>query len=156
MSSSAHPGMLCRSTTSLRNMADQSHAHADADHDRHSLASVSPPSDEAVAALRAAIVESSDDPILSTTLDGVITSWNPAATRKFGYTATEAIGRQITLIIPSERVAEDIEVLAKIAKGEKVQQLNTVRRTKDGRDVEVLVTASPIPDPTGGVIGAFK
>src|SRR5215813_13034024 len=89
---------------------------------------------EAVSRARlAAIVESSDDVIVSKTLDGIITSWNPAAERTFGWTAEEAIGRHITLIIPADRRAEEDGVLARIRRGERVDHFETVRITKDGR-----------------------
>src|SRR5262245_23066194 len=104
----------------------------------------------------AAIVESSDDVIVSKTLDGVITSWNPAAERTFGWTATEAIGRHITLIIPEERWAEEDEVLARIGRGERVDHFETVRRTKQGDLVDVSITVSPVKDTTGRIVGASK
>jgi PAS domain S-box-containing protein len=95
----------------------------------------------------AAIVESSDDVIVSKTLDGIITSWNPAAERTFGWTAPEAIGRHITLIIPEDRRAEEDDVLARIRRGERVEHFETVRRTKDGRLVDMSITVSPVKDP---------
>jgi PAS domain S-box-containing protein len=104
----------------------------------------------------AAIVESSDDAIVSKTLDGVVTSWNPAAERLFGYTAAEAIGRHITLIIPPERHPEEDDVLARIRRGEKIEHFETVRRTKSGRDLDISLTVSPIRDGTGRIIGASK
>jgi PAS domain S-box-containing protein len=107
--------------------------------------------DEVIAALRVAIVESSDDAIVSKTLEGAITSWNPAAERMFGYTATEAVGRHISLIIPAEQFAEEGAVLARVRQGEKIASYATV--TKDGREVEVSVSISPIRDATGRIIG---
>ena len=104
----------------------------------------------------AAIVESSDDVIVSKTLDGVITSWNRAAERLFGWSAAEAVGRHITLIIPPERHPEEDEVLAKLRRGERVDHFETVRVTKDGRLVDVSITVSPIRDATGRVVGASK
>jgi PAS domain S-box-containing protein len=104
----------------------------------------------------AAIVESSDDVILSKTLDGVITSWNGAAERVFGWTAAEAVGRHITLIIPADRRAEADEVLARIRRGERVDHFETVRITKDGRPVDVSITVSPVRDASGRVVGASK
>jgi PAS domain S-box-containing protein len=104
----------------------------------------------------AAIVDSSDDVIVGKTLDGVITSWNPAAERLFGWTAQEAIGRHITLIVPEERRAEEETVLARIAQGVRVDHFETVRITKDGRRVEMSITVSPIKDATGRIIGASK
>jgi PAS domain S-box-containing protein len=104
----------------------------------------------------AAIVDSSDDVIVSKTLDGVITSWNHAAQEMFGWTSAEAIGRHITLIIPAERVAEEDEVLARVRKGERVDHFETVRVTKDGRAVEMSITVSPIRDHQGRIVGASK
>src|SRR5436309_13719960 len=89
---------------------------------------------EAVSRARlAAIVDLSDDVIVSKTLDGIITSWNRAAERTFGWAAAEAIGRHITLIVPEDRHAEEDDVLARIRRGERVDHFETVRRTKDGR-----------------------
>jgi PAS domain S-box-containing protein len=104
----------------------------------------------------AAIVDSSDDVIVSKTLDGVITSWNHAAERMFGWTAAEAVGRHITLIIPADRWAEENEVLARIRRGERVDHFDTQRITRDGRLVDVSITISPIRDRTGRIVGASK
>ena len=104
----------------------------------------------------AAIVASSDDVIVSKTLDGVITSWNPAAERTFGWTAAEAIGRHITLIVPEDRRAEEDDVLARIRRGERVDHFETVRRTKDGRFVDMSITISPVKDAAGRIVGASK
>ena len=112
--------------------------------------------DELAKAQLAAIVASSDDVIVGKTLDGVITSWNPAAERLFGWTATEAIGQHITLIVPEDRRAEQNEVLARIRRGERVDHFETVRRTKDGRLVDMSITVSPIKDATGRIVGASK
>jgi PAS domain S-box-containing protein len=107
-------------------------------------------------ALLAAIVDSSDDAIVSKTLEGVITSWNHGAEKIFGYSAAEAIGQHITLIIPSERRAEEDDVLARIGRGEKIDHFETVRQTKDGRKVDISLTVSPVRDPKGRIIGASK
>ena len=104
----------------------------------------------------AAIVESSDDAIVSKTLDGTITSWNRAAEQMFGYSAGEAVGRHITLIIPSERRGEEDDVLARLRRGEKVDHFETVRQAKDGRRLTISLTVSPIRDTAGRVIGASK
>src|SRR5262245_47200285 len=104
----------------------------------------------------AAVVESSDDVIVTKTLDGVIMSWNPAAERLFGWTAAEAIGQHITLIIPADRRAEEDDVLARIRRGERVDHFETVRRTKDGRLVDMSITVSPLRDAAGHVVGASK
>jgi PAS domain S-box-containing protein len=113
-------------------------------------------SEEAAAARLAAIVESSDDAIVGKTLDGVITSWNPAAERMFGWTPAEAVGKHITLIIPPERFPEEDEVLARIRRGEGVDHFDTIRLTKDGRRLNISLTVSPIRDVSGRVIGASK
>ncbi len=111
---------------------------------------------EEVAARLAAIVESSDDAIVSKTLDGVITSWNHAAERMFGYAPAEAIGRNITLIIPPDRLEEETRVLASIRAGRRVEHFETIRVTKDGRQVAVSLTVSPVKDSSGRIIGASK
>ena len=103
-----------------------------------------------------AIVDSSDDAIIGKDLDGVITAWNPAAERMFGYRADEVVGRSITLIIPLDRVREEEEVLARLRRGEQIDHFETVRRTKDGRMLEVVLTISPLRDATGRVFGAAK
>ncbi|HEX4053029.1 MAG TPA: PAS domain S-box protein [Tepidisphaeraceae bacterium] len=104
----------------------------------------------------AAIVDSSDDAIVGKTLDGVITSWNRAAEKIFGYTAAEAVGQNITLIIPAERRAEEEDVLAHLRRGEKVDHFETERQTKDGRRINISLTISPIRNGAGEIIGASK
>ncbi len=104
----------------------------------------------------AAIVESSDDAIVSKTLDGIVTSWNRGAEQIFGFTAAEAIGRSIKLIIPEDRLGEEDEVLARLRRGEKIDHFETVRQTKDGRLIDVSVTVSPIRNDQGAIIGASK
>ena len=104
----------------------------------------------------AAIVESSDDAIVSKGLDGIITSWNKAAERMFGYTANESIGQHITLIIPLDRRDEENNILARIGRGERIDHFQTVRRRKDGTLLDVSVTISPLRDLSGRVIGASK
>ena len=113
-----------------------------------------PPLD--VAAHLAAIIASSDDVIVSKTLEGVITSWNPAAERIFGYTAAEAVGKHIRMIIPPDRWAEEDDVLARIGRGERVDHFETVRRAKDGRLLNISLTVSPIKDQNGKIVGASK
>lgn len=108
------------------------------------------------AELLAAIVASSDDAIVSKNLDGIITSWNQGAERIFGYTAEEAIGQPITLVIPLDRRQEEVEILAKLRRGERVDHFETVRVRKDGTFLNVSLTISPIKDSTGRVIGASK
>src|SRR5438874_2110732 len=109
------------------------------------------------AARLAAIVDSSNDVIVSKTLDGIITSWNPAAERLFGWTAAEAVGRPITLIIPEERRTEEEDtILARVRRGERVEHFETVRVTKDGRLVDVSLTVCPVRDSAGRIVGASK
>ena len=109
-----------------------------------------------VLALLGAIVDSSDDAIVSKTLDGIITSWNPAAERLFGFTAAEAVGQSILMIIPPDRRAEEDMVLARVRAGQAVDHFETVRRRKDGSLVEISLTVSPVRDTRGRVIGASK
>ena len=104
----------------------------------------------------AALIESSDDAILSKTLDGIITSWNPGAERLFGYCAAEAIGRPITIIIPDERFAEEADIIARIRTGRRVEHFDTVRRRKDGSLVHVSLTISPVLGEDGRILGASK
>jgi PAS domain S-box-containing protein len=103
-----------------------------------------------------AIISASDDAIIGRDVNGTITSWNAAAERIFGYSAEEAIGQSIRLIIPSDRHQEEEDVLRRIRSGERVDRYETVRRAKDGRPVEVSLTVSPIKAPDGTVIGASK
>jgi PAS domain S-box-containing protein len=108
------------------------------------------------AARLAAIVSSSDDAILSKTLDGVITSWNAAATRIFGYTAEEMIGQPITKIIPDELLSEERHIIAMLRRGERVEHFETVRVGKDGRRIDLSITVSPMLDAQGRIFGASK
>lgn len=102
----------------------------------------------------AAIVDSADDAIVSKTLDGVILSWNRAAERIFGWTAGEAVGRQIRLIIPPERWPEEDEILARLGRGERIDHFETIRVTKDGRLIDISLTISPIRDESGRIVAA--
>src|SRR5215211_3372255 len=104
----------------------------------------------------AAIVESSHDAIISKTLDGIISSWNKAAARLFGYQAEEVIGKPITMLFPEERLVEEARILASIRRGERVESYETVRRRKDGTQVEVALTVSPVRDTQGRIVGASK
>src|SRR5689334_17522679 len=104
----------------------------------------------------AVIIESSDDAIVSKTLEGVIRTWNKGAERIFGWTADEVIGKSITIIIPPERLDEEPKILDRIGRGERVDHFETVRVTKDGRRVHVSVTISPVRDAEGRIIGASK
>jgi PAS domain S-box-containing protein len=104
----------------------------------------------------AAIVASSDDAIISKTLEGVIVTWNEGATRIFGYAADEAIGRSITIVIPEDRLHEEPAILERMRRGERVDHYQTVRQRKDGRLVDVSITVSPIRNAAGEIIGASK
>lgn len=104
----------------------------------------------------AAIVESSDDAIISKNLDGVISSWNKGAERLFGYTAEEAIGQKITLIIPPDRLDEEPAILDRLRRGERVDHFETIRMRKDGRLLDISATISPIRNDLGRVVGASK
>ena len=103
-----------------------------------------------------AIVESSDDAIISKNLNGIISSWNHGAENVFGYAEQEAIGRPMQMLIPPERADEEPEILARISRGERVDHFETVRIRKDGKPVEVSVTISPLRDSSGKIIGASK
>ncbi|ANP46663.1 PAS domain S-box protein [Candidatus Viadribacter manganicus] len=109
-----------------------------------------------MAARLAAIVANSDDAILSKTLDGVITSWNAGAARIFGYEQDEIVGKHISTIIPPELLDEEKEIIARLTRGERIEHFETVRVAKDGRRVELSLTASPMRDSTGRIFGASK
>jgi len=104
----------------------------------------------------AAIVESSEDAVISKTLEGVIQSWNRSAERMFGYTAQEIVGRSVLTLIPRDRHHEEDEILRRLRQGERIEHFETIRRTKDGRLIDVSLTVSPIKDVTGRIIGASK
>lgn len=106
--------------------------------------------------LFSAAVESSNDAIVTKSLDGIITGWNPAAERLFGYSAAEAVGRNIDLIVPPIRIAEVHDILRRIGWGETIEHFETERLRKDGRTVEVSLSISPIKAPSGAIIGASK
>ena len=114
------------------------------------------PHESQAAALLAAIVDSADDAIVSKTLEGTITSWNKAAERIFGYTAEEAVGRNIKLIIPTNLHSEEDEILARLRRGEKIDHFQTIRQAKDGHRIDISLTVSPIRDAAGHIIGASK
>ncbi len=109
---------------------------------------------EAAMAHLAAIVESSEDAIISKTLDGTILSWNAGAERVYGYTAPEAIGRAMTFLLPEDRTDEEAEILRAIARGQPVDHFETVRRTKSGDLIDVSLTISPIRDTSDRIVGA--
>ena len=111
---------------------------------------------ERTTGLLAAIVDSSDDAIVSKRLDGTITSWNRSAERLFGYSADEAIGQHITLVVPPDRRQEEVGILEKLRRGERVDHFETVRLRKNGTRFDVSLTISPVKDPTGRLVGASK
>jgi PAS domain S-box-containing protein len=108
------------------------------------------------AEMLAAIVASSDDAIVSKTLDGVITSWNAGAERLFGYTANEAVGQPISMIIPLDRRDEETVILARLREGKRIDHFDTIRVRKDGAKLEVSLTISPVRDAAGKIVGASK
>jgi PAS domain S-box-containing protein len=101
-------------------------------------------------------VSSSEDAVVSKALDGTITSWNRAAERIFGYSAEEAVGRSIRLIMPPEKQDDFVGILERVRHGERVEHYETLRKTKDGRIIEVALTVSPIHDERGAIVGASK
>ena len=103
-----------------------------------------------------AIVECSEDAIISKNLDGVVTSWNSSAQRMFGYKAEEIIGRSITLIVPPELQQEEARILATLRRGERIEHFETVRISKTGERLDVSLTVSPVKDDDGRIIGAAK
>src|SRR5579862_2332254 len=111
---------------------------------------------ERAALLLGAIVDSSDDAIISKNLDGIITSWNKSAERLFGYTAAETIGQSITMLIPPDRLQEEPEIISRLKRGERVDHFETVRRRKDGTLIDLSLTISPVKDRHGNIIGASK
>ena len=111
---------------------------------------------ELTTALLAAIVDSSDDAIISKNLDGVITSWNNGAERTFGYTPAEAIGQNIRIIIPADRQHEEDDILRRLKSGERIEHFETVRQRKDGTLLDISVTISPMKDSNGRITGASK
>ena len=125
--------------------------------ERSSVVSANPgrqTQDDMTRARLAAIVTSSADAIIGETLDGIITDWNPAAERLFGYSAAEVIGQPVSILAPPDRTAEIVEFLGRVGRGERMVKLETVRRTKSGRLIDVSVTISPIHNDAGQVIAA--
>src|SRR5215813_5945958 len=104
----------------------------------------------------AAIVESSDDAIISKDLNGVIATWNSGAERLFGYEANEVIGQPITILFPPEMLDEEARILARIKRGERIEHFETVRQRKDGKRIQISLTVSPIKDAADQVVGASK
>jgi len=104
----------------------------------------------------AAIVQSSDDAIISKNLDGIVTSWNGGAQRLFGYTADEMVGKPISILIPPDRPNEEPSILQRLRRGERIDHYETIRRRKDGSTVEISLTISPVRNAAGTVVGASK
>jgi PAS domain S-box-containing protein len=123
---------------------------------RHWFASTAGRSERTAAAHLAALVASADDAIVSKNLDGVITSWNDGAERMLGYTSAEAVGKSITLIIPPERLGEEVEILRRLRRGEAIRHFETERVRKDGQRIPVSLAVSPMRDASGRIIGASK
>src|SRR5215813_6968356 len=111
---------------------------------------------ETASAQLASIVESSNDAIISKDLNGIITSWNKGAQKLFGYAADEVIGKPVKILFPEDRLDEETRILERMRRGERVEHYDTVRRTKDGRDIDISLAASPIRDKSGKIIGASK
>jgi len=108
------------------------------------------------AALLAAIVESSDDAIISTDLTGIIATWNKGAERIFGYTTAETVGRSFTILIPAEGFERESQILTEVLKGKRVEHYETVRQRKDGSLIDISLTSSPLKDEDGNIVGAAK
>ena len=104
----------------------------------------------------AAIVDSSEDAIISKNLEGIVTSWNEGARRLFGYSAQEMLGQSVSRIIPVERAEEEAQILARLRRGERLEHYETVRQHKDGQLIDVFLTISPVRDGSGRIIGASK
>lgn len=113
-------------------------------------------SDEQKQSMLAAIIDSSDDAIISKDLNGIIMSWNPGAEKIFGYSEKESIGKHISLIIPKELMDEETHIISNIRAGKKVSHFETVRITKDGRKINISLTVSPVKDRNNNIIGASK
>jgi len=111
---------------------------------------------EALQAHLAAVVESSDDAIITKTLDGIITTWNKGAQRIFGYTAEEVIGKPVTILMPPDRVNEEPGILARLRRGERIDHYETVRMRKDGTLLDISLSVSPLRDSSGRIIGGSK
>lgn len=104
----------------------------------------------------AAIIESSDDAIITKDLQGIIRTWNPSAERLFGYTAEEAVGQSVLMLIPEERQHEEADIIARLRRGERIEHFETLRRRKNGTLLPISLTISPVRNASGEVIGASK
>jgi PAS domain S-box-containing protein len=111
---------------------------------------------QSASAFLAAIVETSDDAIITKNLDGVITSWNYGAERIFGYTSAEVVGKPVTILIPPDRQHEEPAILAKLRRGERVDHFETIRIRKDGAPLHISLTISPVRDDSGRIVGVSK
>lgn len=111
---------------------------------------------EEVSERLAAVVDASDDAIIGETPDGAITSWNRGAEKMFGYSSSEVMGKTIQMLLPPERANEESDILARIGEGERVSHFETVRVRKDGKQIDISVTISPISDRSGAIVGASK
>jgi PAS domain S-box-containing protein len=140
--------------TSFNSMAERIEAQATALQRAHDELELRVKERTAELAQLAAIVESSDDAIMGRTLDGVITSWNSGAERMFGYSRQEALGNPMLMIFPPERLGEEPQIIARVARGESTGNFETVRVRKDGKPIDVTVTISPIKDGSGRIVGA--
>jgi PAS domain S-box-containing protein len=112
--------------------------------------------DRDAAAYLAALIDSSDDAIISKNLDGIIQTWNTGAERIFGYSASEVIGQSILLLIPPDRHHEEVTILARLKRGERIEHYETVRRRKDGCHIDISLTVSPVRGADGRILGASK
>jgi PAS domain S-box-containing protein len=112
--------------------------------------------DEKARAQLAAVVESSDDAIITKTLDGIITTWNAGAQRIFGYVAEEVVGKPVSILMPPERVDEEPGILQRLRRGERIHHYETVRRRKDGTLLDISLSISPMRDGSGKLVGASK
>jgi PAS domain S-box-containing protein len=132
-------------------------AHDAAPHDASNIDQVSDlRSPELAPYWLAALIESADDAIISKTLEGIITSWNHGAQRIFGYTAEEAIGQSVTMLIPDDHIDEEPAILARLRRGDRIEHYETIRRRKDGTLIDISLTVSPIKGPNGQIVGASK
>ena len=103
-----------------------------------------------------AAIESSEDAIITKSLEGVIVTWNAGAKRMFGYSRDEVIGQPITILIPEDHIDEEPSILARLRRGERIEHYETVRRRKDGTLIDISLSVSPIKDASGRIIGAAK